>query len=137
VIVGLFKDLRQINRQAKELRVDWDPGVHAQSAMAQMQAMNQMMSQTTDLMLAPDDQVLLGDVQITAVGAAAGMLDGAPMVNVSVLVMAPGRPPVPAQTAVPVPPVHVHRLQAGASLPARISLNDPTAFVIDWTRTPA
>lgn len=135
--MGLFKDLRQINRQAKELRADWDPGVHAQSAMGQMQAMNQMMARTTDLMMAPDDQVLLGDVQITAVGAAAGMLDGAPLVNVSVLVMAPGRPPLPAQAAVPVPPVHVHRLQAGAALPARISPSDPTVFVIDWASAPA
>jgi hypothetical protein len=130
--MGVFKDLLDINRQAKAMRTDWEPGVHAQSAMAQMQAMNQMMASTTDLMLAPDDQVIIGDVQVTAVGAAAGMLNGAPMVNISVLALVPGRPPLPVQSAVPVPQVHVHRLQAGALLPARISPTDPSVFVIDW-----
>lgn len=130
--MGFFKDIRDVNRQARAIRKDWEPSLQANQAVAQMQAMNQMMSQTTDLMLAPNDQVLIGEVQLTAVGAAAGMLNGAPMVNVSALVLAPGRPPVPAQTAVPVPQVHVHRLQAGAVLPARISPTDATAFVVDW-----
>lgn len=132
--MGLFKDLRTINRQAKAMRADWDPAAQREQMMARVQALNAAMGRTTELMQVSDDEVLQGEVQITGVGGAAGMLNADPLVHVSALVMVPGRPPVPAQTTVAVPTHSVHLLQAGAVLPARISPTDPTAFVVDWVR---
>jgi hypothetical protein len=53
---------------------------------------------------------------------------------VSVLVVEPGRSPVPATTTVVVPLLHVHRVQPGAVLPAHLDATDPAAFAFDWAR---
>jgi len=58
-------------------------------------------------------------------------MNGEPIVAVELLVMRPGLPPRPASTSVIVPVTQLHRLQAGATLPVKISRSDPSALAID------
>ena len=130
--MGFFSDIRTIKQQSDEMRRDWNPGFQMDQAMAQMQAVSAGMAQSAALLDPHAEGVVDGQVQLTTVGHAAGMLNGAPLVTVSALVMLPGRPPMPGTSNVPVPVNHTHQLQVGATLPARVSSTDPSAFVINW-----
>jgi hypothetical protein len=130
--MGFLTDLRSISREANELQKDWDPAEQMRRANAQMRAMSNSMAQSAAILSADPTEVSTGQVQVTAVLGDAGLMNGSPLLSLSVLVLADGRPPVPAQATIAVPAHQVHRVQPGAVLAARISRSDPAAFVVDW-----
>jgi len=129
--MGFFKDVNTLKKMGKEAQKTSDPGAQARDATARMRAMNEAYAATNDLAADPADAVT-GTVQVVAVGMTAGMVNMDPMLSVNVLVLGTGLPPVPAQVNLVVPTAQLHRLVAGASLPARISRTDPTVFTVDW-----
>ena len=45
--MGFFKSMNDLNKQAKEINKNWDPGQQMKDGMAQMQQANEMMAQQT------------------------------------------------------------------------------------------
>ncbi len=72
--------------------------------------------------------------QVVAAGNPTGMLNTDPIVPVELLVIQDGLPPRPVSLSIIVPTLQLHRLQAGALLPVRISRSDPSALAVDWAR---
>ncbi len=126
--MGLLGDMNKLNKQAKEMRKDWDPGAQMQDAMAKMKAVNESMAEATQAMTdgAP------ATAQVVAVGATTGMMNMNPMMQIDLLVTAQGGMPRPISKQFVVPMQHLGRLQAGATLPVMVSQSDPDGVAIMW-----
>lgn len=132
--MGFFKDIRTLTKQGKELQATSTPGADLRAANEKMRELNaSMAAQTAALTAAPADAVA-GQVQVVSSAVTTGSLNGDPLLQLAVLILAPGRPPVPVDRSVAVPAVQVHRIQPGAVIPAHLSAADPTAFAFDWIR---
>ncbi len=130
--MGFLKDYSSIKKETRKIR-DNSPGagVRMREASEKMAAASAAMAQTAALTI-PDAGSVPAQIQVVSVTPTAGSVNGQPLVDVTVTVLAPGLPPVPASAKVMVPATSLHRLHAGATLPARIDPNDPAAFAIDW-----
>ena len=63
--MGFIGDINKLNKQAKEMKKDWDPGAQMQNAMAQMKAVNESMADASQAMT----DGVAGTAQVVAVGA--------------------------------------------------------------------
>lgn len=130
--MGFLGDINKLNKQAKEMKKDWDPGAQMQDAMAQMKAVNESMA---DANQAITDGVP-GTAQVVAVGASTGMVNMNPMMQVDLLVTSEGGVPRPVSKQLVVPMQHLGRVQAGATLPVLVSQSDPEGVAIMWDQPP-
>ncbi len=130
--MGFFKDINKLQQQAKEIKKDWDPGQQARDATERMKALNQQMAAANAAATAPPEDAIDATAQVVSVGATAGMLNMDPIMPVEFLVTRPGVSPMPASATVIVPMAHLARLQAGATLPVRVSRSDPSALWVNW-----
>jgi hypothetical protein len=126
--MGFLGDINKLNKQAKEMRKDWDPGAQMQDAMARMKAVNESMTEATQAMT----DGVPGTAQVVAVGPTTGMLNMNPMMQVDLLVTAQGGMPRPISKQLVVPMQHLARLQAGATVPVLVSQSDPDGVAIMW-----
>ena len=131
--MGFFKDINTLKAQGKELQKNSTPGADMRAAKEKMRNLNAAMSMQTAALGATPENSVAGQVQIESTALTAGSVNGDPLLQLSVLILAPGRPPVPYNGPIAVPAVMVHRIQDGAVLPAHLSATDPTAFAFDWT----
>jgi hypothetical protein len=134
--MGLFKDLGDTKRAAKELSAN-SPGVGARLA-----DMNQKMATLTSTLEAsnaalatPSADARPAEIQVVSAEGPTGYINGDPIVTVSVLVLLGGAPPVPATQSIVVPALHLHRLSPGGRLAGRVDPHDVAAFVVDWNAT--
>ncbi len=131
--MGLFKDLGDTKRQAKEL------SRNAPGTGARLSEMNQKMAaltssleaSTVGLAARPEGSAPV-EVQVLSVEPATGYVNGDPVVRVTVLVLMGGAPPVPATQSIVVPALQVHRLSPGVRLAALVDPRNIEAFVLDW-----
>jgi hypothetical protein len=130
--MGFFKDLRDVNKQAKELGRTSDPGARFQEMGGKLAALNASMARETAVLTAAPGDTVDGQVQLVAVEHGPRSVNGEPVVSADVLVLAPGRPPIPTTVTLTIPLAHLHQAQAGATIPARIAIADPTAFTLAW-----
>ncbi len=130
--MGFFKDLNTVHKQAKEIDKDFHPGQMSRDASARMAEMNAQMQATTKAMTAPPGDGVDATAQVVSIGMTAGMVNMDPIVPVELLVTQPGMPPRPVSASIVVPQMQLTRLQAGATLPIKISLSDPTAVAVVW-----
>ena len=130
--MGFFKDLNSISKQAKEMEKHSDPGARLREMNQKMGALNAQMAQSNAALTAAPGDAMAGTVQIVSVAPTTQSINGAPVLTVSLLLQAVGRPPIPVTTNLTVPALYLARLSAGATLPARFTAADPTAFAIDW-----
>ena len=130
--MGFFKDMNTLHKQAKEIDKDFHPGQMTRDATARMAEMNAQMQATTKAMTAPPGDGVDATAQVVSIGMTAGMVNMDPIVPVELLVSQPGMPPRPLSASIVVPQMQLHRLQAGASLPIKISVSDPTAVAVVW-----
>ncbi|WP_426571496.1 hypothetical protein [Aquihabitans sp. McL0605] len=135
--MGFFKDLSAIKAQTKQMEATSSPGARLSEMNAKMAVLNASMAQQAAVLTAAPGDLVEGTAQIVSAAPTTSSIGGTPVVQLSVLLLAPGRPPVPASAAVMVPMTSIHLVQAGATLPAQLSATDPTAFTIDWTSTPS
>ena len=133
--MGMFKDIHAVQRQAKEMRKD-APGAGARFANMnqQMGALTASLETSTAALAPASPGSVPAEAQVLSLDPATGYLNGDPIVTVSVLLHRQGAPPIPATRSIAVPAMHVHRLQPGARLVARVDPQDPTAFAFDWPR---
>ena len=133
--MGLFKDIKKLSDQGKEINKTFDPGAQARSATEQMKAMNQQMAATTAAMNAtPMEGGIEANATIVSIGQTAGMMNMDPIMPLELLIQQEGAPPRPMSATVIVPMGQMVRLQAGATLPVRLSSTDATALAVDWAK---
>ena len=133
--MGMFKDLKKLTEQSKEIQNDWDPGQQARDATEQMKALNQQMAAATAAMNAPPSE---GGIDATAtivsVGQTAGMMNMDPIMPIEFLVQQPGMPPRPMSATAVVPMAHIAKVSSGATVPVKVGGTDPNAIAIDWAK---
>ena len=131
--MGFFKDVNTLHKQAKEIDKDFHPGQMSRDASARMAEMNAQMQAATKAMTAPPGDGVDATAQVVSVGMTAGMVNMDPIIPVELLVTQPGLPPRPLSASIVVPQLQLHRLQAGATLPIKVSQSDPSAVAVDWS----
>lgn len=132
--MGFFKDVRALSKMGKEAQANMDVAAMNANAMAQMSAMNEQMSamagQATQAAAITDGVAAIASV--TAVRNTGSLVNFSPVLELDLLVMVPGRPPVPVTRRELVPQHLLARAQVGAQLPVTVSASDPTAILINW-----
>ena len=131
--MGLFKDIRALEKQAKAADRNWDPGAQARDANARMRELNQSFASATAALAAPPADAITVPAQVLSVGTTTGMVNTDPIVPLQLMVLQPGLPPRSVATSSVVPLTQMHRLQPGAALTVRLSASDPAAVAVDWS----
>jgi roadblock/LC7 domain-containing protein len=129
--MGLFKSVRELNKQGKEISRNWDVGAQLADAQASMAAANEMMAQQT----AAANVAATGlDAAATVVAVRQGgaMVNYQPMVEIDLTVMVPGGMPYPATVSQVVQQVHLARLQPGNALRVKVDQANPQTIWIDF-----
>jgi len=130
--MGFFKDYGDIKKETRKIRENSPrAGVRMAEMSQQMADLNASLAQTAELH-APAASSVPAKVLVVSVSPAAGSMNGQMFMEVTVNVLAPGCPPVPASARILVPPTGLHRLQPGVTLAARVDPADLAAFAIDW-----
>lgn len=134
--MGLFKSMRDLNAQSKEISKDWDPGQQAQNAVEQMKAANEMMAEQAEAAnLAVEGIDATGT--ITAVQQGTAVVNFQPTVSIEVTVTRDGMPPYPASATQVVPQVQLTMLQPGNAVALKVSREDPQKIWVDLSRPAA
>ncbi|MEX2197098.1 MAG: hypothetical protein WD844_17635 [Thermoleophilaceae bacterium] len=131
--MGLFKGMRDLQKQANEINKTWDPGAQLQQAQAQMESANELMAQQT----AAANAAVTGldaTAMIVAVRQGHGMVNFQPMIEVDLTVSPEGLPPYPVTVKQVIPQVQLGRAQAGTAVHVKVDPNDPALVWIDWNR---
>ena len=126
--MGFIGDLHKLNKQAKEMRKDYDPSTQMSDAMDRMRAVNESME---DANKALADGVP-GTAQIVTVGPTTGTVNTNPMMHIDLLVTPQDGVPRPMSKDLVVPMQHLGRVAVGATLPVLVSPTDPDAVAIMW-----
>lgn len=124
--MGLFKDLRNVTGMAREIQRQAPPMEDRLSdAMASLQHMQSTLGTLTEQAQAEVELRATGvraTGTCTAVRGGLGEVNGCPILEVDVVVMADGHPPRPTTLRTAVQLHSVHRVAVGAALPL---LTDP------------
>lgn len=135
--MGMFKSMRDLQKQANEINKNWDVGAQLEGAQASMQNAQAMMAQQTAAAnLAATG--LDGVATITGVRQQGGMVNFQPILELDLTVVAGGRPPIPVTLSQPVEQIFLTRAQPGAKVAVKVDQNDPNLVWINWAApTPA
>lgn len=135
--MGMFKAMRDLQKQGNEISKNWDPGQQMADGMERMKEAQAMMAQQTAAAnLAATG--LDGVATITAVRQTGAMVNFQPVLELDLTVVAAGRPPLPATLSQPVEQVFLTRAQPGAKVAVKVDQADPNLVWINWTApTPA
>jgi len=131
--MGLFKNMRDLTKQAQELQENMDVGAQLENAQSQMAAANEMMAQQT----AAANAAVTGvdaTAMIVEVRQGAAMINFQPIVEVDLTVMPAGLPPYPVTVKQVASMVQLPQVRAGATVHVKVDPNNPSTVWIDWTR---
>lgn len=129
--MGMFKSMRDLQKQANEINKDFDPGQQMKDGMAQMQAANEMMAQQT----AAANVAMNGapaKASVIEVRQAGGMVNYQPMVEIDLNVMPEGLPPYPVTVKQVLEQIYLPKAVAGAMVNVKVDTENPGTVWIDW-----
>lgn len=129
--MGMFKSMRDLQKQANEINKDYDPGQQMKDGMVQMQAANEMMAQQT----AAANVAMNGasaKASVVEVRQAGGMVNYQPMVEIDLNVMPDGLPPYPVTVKQVIEQVFLPKAVAGAMVNVKVDTENPATVWIDW-----
>jgi hypothetical protein len=126
--MGFIGDLNKLNKQAKEIRKDYDPSAQMSDALAKMKAINESMEEAGKALT----DGVPGTAQVLTVGPTTGTVNMNPMMRVDLLVTPQEGVPRPMSKDLVVPLQHLGRVTAGATLSVLVSPTDPDALAIMW-----
>lgn len=129
--MGLFKGMRDLQKQAKEVSKGWDPGAQMANAQQQMQAASAMMAQQTEAAKIATTGID-ATATITAVRQGGQMINYQPVIEIDLTVMPQGLPPYPATVSQAVPQTHLGRAQAGQTVAVKVDPENPATIWINW-----
>jgi DNA-binding protein YbaB len=137
--MGVFKSMRDLQKQAKQIEATMPPVADRMAAaQARMAAANQMMAAQTQAANAA-----VAAAAGTAGAAAArrtvtitgmrqvGMINFDPLVQFDLTVLPDGLPPYPGTTQQRVSQMQIGRLQPGVTLQASVDPSNPAAIWLD------
>lgn len=128
--MGVFSDYRSITKTSKEMRRNMDVKGSMADMQSKMEALNASMAQTAQ------GQAMVHGTPATATISSAqptgAMINFSPSYQVELLVMTPGRPPMPVTRTEIIPPLYLSRAIPGQVVAVRVMPNDPNDIYIDW-----
>jgi hypothetical protein len=139
--MGMFKSMRDLQKQAKEIERNSPPVADRMAAaQARMASVNQMMAAQTQAANAAaaglaDGSAVRRTVTITGMRQI-GMLNFDLLVEFDLTVLPDGMPPYPATTQQRVSQMQVGRLQPGQTLQASVDPANPAAIWLDLEHLP-
>ena len=131
--MGLFKSVRQLQKQSDEINKNWDVGAQLADAQTRMQDAQEAMAQQT----AAANAAVTGvdaTATIVAVRQGHGMVNYQPMLELDLTVVPDGGLPYPVTVKQVTPQIHLAQAQPGASVHVKVAPDDPASVWIDWTR---
>jgi hypothetical protein len=132
--MGVFKSLRDLQKQSDEINKNWDVGAQLEGAQAQMQAAQETMAQQTAAANAAATGVD-ATATIVAVRQGQGMVNYQPIIEMDLTVIPDGGlPPYPVTVKQVTPQVNLAQAQPGAAVHVKVDPNNPSSVWIDWTR---
>jgi len=139
--MGVFKSMRDLQKQAKEIERNSPPVADRMAAaQARMASVNQMMAAQTQAANAAaaglaDGSAVRRTVTITGMRQI-GMLNFDLLVEFDLTVLPDGMPPYPATTQQRVSQMQVGRLQPGQTLQASVDPSNRAAIWLDVENLP-
>ena len=138
--MGMFKSMRDLQKQAKEIERNSPPVADRMAAaQARMASVNQMMAAQTQAANAAaglaDGSAVRRTVTITGMRQI-GMLNFDLLVEFDLTVLPDGMPPYPATTQQRVSQMQAGRLQPGQTLQASVDPSNPAAIWLDLENLP-
>lgn len=131
--MGVFKSMRDLQKQADEIGNNQDVGAQMKDAQARMAEANQMMAAQTAAANAATSGVD-ATATIAAVRETGGMVNFQPLIELDLTIMPEGLPPYPVTVKEAVPQVQLAQVKPGASVHVKVDSDNPSAVWIDWTR---
>jgi hypothetical protein len=137
--MGMFKDMRNLQKQAKEIEKTMPPVADRMAAAQERMARaNQMMAAQTQAANAgaaaaaglADGTAVRRTVMISNMRQV-GMINFDLLVEFELTVMADGMPPYPATTQQAVSQMQIGRLRPGMTLQGAVDPSNPTAVWLD------
>ena len=142
--MGMFKDMRNLQKQAKEIEKTMPPvGERMAAAQERMARANQMMAAQTQAANAAaaaaaglaNGTAVRRNVMISNMRQV-GMINFDLLVEFELTVMADGMPPYPATIQQPISQMQIGRLRPGMTLQGAVDPSNPTAVWLDLTSIP-
>ena len=131
--MGLFRSMRELRRQTKEIQRTWDPVAQMRTGMEQMQAATAALAhQNATAHLA--DAGVPGTAMVTAVRDTGTRFNGMPMVDLDLLVTVADRAPYPVNLRCTVPLTGLPQLAAGQRVAVRVDPGQPLAVAVMWAQ---
>jgi hypothetical protein len=129
--MGMFRSMRQLQKQANENQKDWDPGQQMADGMDRMRQAQEFMAQQTQ---AANIAATGADAtaMITGVTQTGAMVNFQPTLQIDLTVMPDGLPPYPASVTQVVEQVFLGKAVAGASVPVKVDPESPGSIWINW-----
>jgi hypothetical protein len=134
--MGMFKDLRTLRQQAREISEDYDVKTRLDSGMTRMRAAQEMFTEQTKAatMAASAETGVPATAVIAAVSQTGMMMNFQPALRIDLTVMPDGRPPYPATVNAVVQQIFLAKAVPGRSVPVKVDPEDPGSIWIDWAR---
>lgn len=132
--MGFFKSMSDLNKQAKEIQKDFDPGQQMKDGMARMKEANEMMAaqtQAANLAVSGRD----GEASITAASQTGAMVNFQPTLAIELTVFPDGGTPYPAQVTQIVEQPFLAKAAPGQQVKVKIAQDDPSTIWIDWANS--
>lgn len=132
--MGMFKSMRDLQKQSNEISKDWDPGQQMKDGMAQMAAANDMMAQQTqaaNLALSGID----AKASILAVRQTGAMVNFQPSMEIDLNVFPEGLPPYPVTVSQVVEQIYLGKAVVGQSIAVKVDPENPQTVWIDWANS--
>jgi hypothetical protein len=129
--MGMFRSVRQLQKQANEIQKTWDPGQQMADGMERMRDAQQFMAQQTQAANIAATGVD-ATAMISGVAQTGAMVNFQPTLQIDLTVMPDGLPPYPATVTQVVEQVFLGKAVAGASVPIKVDPNDPGTIWINW-----
>jgi hypothetical protein len=142
--MGVFKNMRDLQKQAKEIEKTMPPvGERMAAAQERMARANQMMAAQTQAANAAaalaaglaDGTAVRRNVLISNMRQV-GMFNFDLLIEFEVTVMADGMPPYPATVQQPVSQMDIGRIRPGMTLQGAVDPSNPTAVWLDLKSIP-
>jgi hypothetical protein len=129
--MGMFRSMRQLQKQANEINKNWDPGQQMADGMERMRQAQDFMAQQTQ---AANIAATGADAtaMITGVTQTGAMVNFQPTLQIDLTVMPDGLPPYPATVTQVVEQVFLGKAVAGASVPVKVDPENPGSIWINW-----
>ena len=129
--MGMFGDYRTLQKQTKAMSKTHDVTTDFATMQSKLEALNATLTATAS------SKALLygapGTASILAMRAGRTMIDFESVCELDLLVVLPGRPPIPVTTTATVASAYLQRAVPGSIVSVRMMENDPTDVYIDWS----